>query len=219
MVKPTKEQLQLIKEVTQSNSDKFEVVYYRVADNLIYRDFSKFSLQTLYQLTPLLVGKPLTFDHKLDCVTNASGIIFASKLVRHTSIPPDVELDVNNRSQHNQEIIDSEGYVGLYCAVAIPSASEYINQFLTGVYKYVSVGGYRVRQYLCPLDGLNVLDEKCNHLIPTVALEWEGVDDNEVMMPYFIKEGLADNDLFELSVLLLPNCPNAKFQSQEDELF
>lgn len=187
-------------------ADELFVVNGLVADNLITRNFAKWSRKSLDQMSKLIVSVPTTLDHDWDSVKKVWGRTFEASII---TIPPgevpDEYLDKAGNYEFNKKIVQDEGLV---CCIA--SAFTSIDDEVLGRLRYIQVneistGGFSFTDFVCPECNVSFGTNQCRHYPPNSYIGRNADDPQEV--PYYIRHNLID--IMEWSFVTLPNLPGA----------
>jgi hypothetical protein len=191
-------------QLTPPAKEDFAVLTFVATDNLINRSYSKWHLEELPKIAKMILGCPFTLDHDWGQIDKSQGICFDAKILKENS--PDMTiLDQCNNKSLNQQIVKTEGYVSVEVDVAFPSMSPVLNLLRYGASGCVSLGGFVFQDIWCPLCNTSFDDPDCPHFIPS---PWEKKYKDTA--PYYIRKSIID--LAELSLVLIPNYPNAKIK-------
>lgn len=187
-------------------ADEVRKIVTAASDNLLTRSLGKFQPAGLEWFAKNIPGLPAIHDHEYE-TSNTWGRVFQAWHLSSPTCPLEI-MDRAGNLEYNRQIVEQEGFHRLYCAIYY-QAGSIDDSFRYGRLQEVSIGGFRVRDYLCPLcvgpDGNNLSfrDTKCPHYMPDY---WYGVTDS-MTAPFFIR--YQPYDLMEISQVVTPNIPNA----------
>ena len=145
------EELMLINQYTRKELSKNDVYVFSVVlcDNDIDRDFERFTVESLFELEKLFVGKTGIFDHDPKSKNQTARIISCK-----------VENVDSKKTKTGDE------YFRLVARAYIPrndSTRDIIDAIDSGILKEVSVG-CAVKENLCSLCSNDINSVKCNHI-------------------------------------------------------
>jgi hypothetical protein len=145
------EDLKLINEYTRRplQSDEVYIFNLVLCDNDLDRDFECFSLNALKKLESLFLGKTGIFDHEPKG-TNQMARIF------HTEVVRDESKKVHNGKDYY--MLKAKAYM-----IKNEKNKDLILEIDGGIKKEVSIG-CNVESCLCSICGLNMRNQKCNHV-------------------------------------------------------
>ncbi|NBU23827.1 MAG: hypothetical protein EBS38_08005, partial [Actinobacteria bacterium] len=166
----------------------------------------KWAVPDLYKLSDLLVGLPLTLDHDWDEVGKVVGRCFDSRVLQAKDVSSEI-LDKAGNYDWNKKIIKKEGHYQAIVDVFVERESAAEKGLRYGRLNEVSVGGFRITDFVCPLCEVSFTDDKCPHLMPSPWLEYADPETRKLAAPYYVRSGVYD--LMELSFVTTPNCCNA----------
>lgn len=174
------------------------------ADNLLNRGLGKWGVAELKQLAKLAPGNQLTLNHDWENVEKSQGLIYDARVIKADNDDP--AIDAAGNSKVNREIVANEGHYQMVIDVAFEKYSGILDRIRFGKVGKVSCGGFAYRDTWCPLCNTSFNDEKCPHGMP---MPWFGLtaETNEFIAPYYIRKDVYD--LGEVSLVLIPNLPNA----------
>lgn len=184
--------------------DDFVVVHFIACDNLLTRSLSKWGKEELPKIAKLIQGIPFTLDHEWGEVEEAQGLCFDAS-VQTSEATPEM-IDKAGNGIENKNIIEKEGYQYVDVSVAFPAFSPILEALRFGKCGAVSMGGFVYRERWCPLCECSFDDKKCPHFIPDMWMYHP--NKNDEVAPYYIRRDIFD--LGELSLVLIPNLPNAR---------
>ena len=147
----SEKELLLINQYTRKELSENDVYVFSVVlcDNDIDRDFERFTVESLFELEKLFVGKTGIFDHDPKSKNQTARIISCT---------------VENVESKKTKTGDD--YFRLVARAYIPrndSTSDVIDAIDSGILKEVSVG-CAVKENLCSLCGHNINSVECNHV-------------------------------------------------------
>ena len=179
------EDLALINKYTRRelNSDELYVFSVVLCDNDIDRDFERFTVESLFSLEKLFVGKTGIFDHNASA-KHQTARIFECKV----------------ESVDGQKTRTGDDYFRLVARAYIPKSeknSDIILSLDSGITKEVSVG-CAVKQTLCSICGCDIHSPACHH---TKGSEYNGE------LCYGELSGVYD--AYEFSFVAIPAQKNA----------
>jgi hypothetical protein len=184
-------------------ADELEIVTFVAADNLITRDQNKWHVRTLPKIAGLLAGLPMTLDHDWGSVEKVQGLVFKARVVKARE-PPEGLIDCCGCGRWNKDIVAEEGYQYVECSVAFPATAVVVSSLRLGAVGRVSIGGFLVNDYICPLCEISFFDEACPHWAPHDIRDTK----DKQFAPYKIRKGITD--LTEISLVLAGNLPGAR---------
>ncbi len=146
----TDEELSLVNQYTRRALTKDEVYIFSVVlcDNDIDRDFERFTVESLFELEKLFVGKTGIFDHQSSALNQTARVISAK-----------VE------SISDRKTATGDDYFRLVCRAYIPyteKTKEIIDSIDSGIIKEVSVG-CAVKHTLCSVCNNDIYSTQCHH--------------------------------------------------------
>ncbi len=146
----TDEELSLINKYTRRTLSKDEVYVFSVVlcDNDVDRDFERFTVESLFELEKLFVGKTGIFDHE-NSATNQTARIFSTKV---ESVP-------------DKKTITGDDYFQLVCKAYMPFTEknkDLIMSIDSGITKEVSVG-CAVKENVCSICSNDIYSANCHH--------------------------------------------------------
>lgn len=147
---PTEEELKLINNYTRREFKADEVYVFSVTlcDNDVDRDFERFTVESLFELEKLFVGKTGIVDHESRS-KNQTARIFKCKV----------------EAVEGKKTVTGDDYFRLTARAYIPVTEgnkETIASIDSGIKKEVSVG-CAVSKSICSVCGQKFLSQKCNH--------------------------------------------------------
>lgn len=206
---PTDKQLSLINQFIPAGQPSMTVsdvvtVPFVAADNLVNRSLDCWSVESLKSMAKMLPGLPMTLDHDWGDTSKEWGRIYSAECIRSQSAP-DAAIDRAGNSKSNRSIVAKDGFYQVIFEVFAPVDSPVVKALKRGHAGGVSTGGFQFTDYHCPLCNTTFYDDRCPHVPPD---RWLGVtDDDPDVAPYAIRVGLFD--IGEVSIVTLPNLPNA----------
>lgn len=187
----------------------------RASDNIINRSKKKWSIEILEAMAARTNGVSFLLNHDWEDVEASIGFIFDGFLRLETEPP---QRQAPDSEEHNNEIINSEGYWCYYAWVAIPRSHDSVGAVEERRQQFISTGGYvNKARYICPScskeKGFEVgvwdMNDEGKYLCPHSLPGWGWWDDSENMeMPYVVVNGVYDP--VEISVVTAGNLPNAE---------
>lgn len=207
---PTEEQLKRINQYLPNGVDKLAAdqvvtVPFIAADNLINRSYDKWDIDSLAVMAKLLPGLPAMLNHDWHDTTKTWGTIYNATLVQSRSAPA-IALNRAGNFDSNRQIVAKEGFAQVLFEAFAPVDSPVVQALRMGHPGGISTGGFRFKDYVCPLCNVSFNDEEnCPHLIPDSW--WRIPGSHKDIAPYAIRVGLFD--MGEASIVAIPNLPNA----------
>jgi len=181
------------------------VIPFVAADNLLSRSLDKWEIDSLKRMADLLPGLPAMLNHDWGDVGTVWGKVFDAHY-EHTKTAPSGMLSASVDRKMNSRVIRDEGFAQVVAQVFSDSGSQVAKAVADGYIGKVSTGGFYFKDYRCPSCNTSFMDDSCPHY-PPMRFQGEDIGGNPRMAPYSIRSGLSD--MGELSVVSLPNLPNA----------
>lgn len=203
---PTPEQMDKISEYTGLTPADIVVIKIRAADNLLNREWGAWGIKELHDLAAISPGIPLLLNHDWDRIQDSCGKVFDAEVRIHSG-SSDLSLKAINRAGNldvNRGIVGKDGYAELVFSCYMREYSGMTERILAGEWSHVSLGGFRFRDYYCPLCNIPFQDERCPHLLPHPTHD---IFDGEYA-PYYIRKDVFD--IGEISFVTIPNLPQAQ---------
>jgi hypothetical protein len=175
------------------------------ADNLINRSIDKWDIASLKEMVRLAPGLPATIDHDWYGAEKEWGRIYSATFISTPEAPPEAIDRAGNKAK-NTKIVKDEGYCAAIFEVFATVDKSIVQALYSGHSGNVSTGGFRFENYHCPICQTPFEDPLCPHVADDHWLTPEQRKDDRVA-PWAVRVGLYD--LGELSIVLIPNLPNA----------
>jgi hypothetical protein len=187
------------------SADQVVTIPFVASDNLVNRSLDRWDIDSLRRMAQLFPGLPVTRDHDWESADKEWGRVYAAHLVKVEDVPAQV-LDRAGNKQSNQAVIAEEGCWQVICEVFATVDKKTVQDLNSGHSGNVSTGGFRFRDYHCPICKTSFSDPKCPH-IPNHR--WLSAQERKELQvaDFSVRVGLFD--LGELSIVLIPNLPNA----------
>lgn len=204
--KPTALQLQKINQLIPQGfplvgTEDVTVITIKITDNFLNRGMSKWDTQSLKKMVELLPGKPALKDHNHESIDAAWGRYFEAQYIESNEVDDSI-LSAAGNQEHNQKIFDSEGYCAVYGAAFVANDHPILNDIRFARVGGNSLGGFRFKDFGCPICGTSLRNPKCPH-VPDTGY----VPDGAEATPYYVRVGLYD--LAESSLVNIPNYPGS----------
>lgn len=207
---PTADQLKVINSYMPSGAasltaESTTVVSFVAADNLLSRSLDRWDPDCLATMAERLPGLPALLDHDWEDTSKEWGRIFAAEVVRIDKASAEL-LDQAGNLEQNRKIVSKEGLVRVVFSVFSANDSPVVKALRRGHSGKISTGGFRFRDYWCPICDTSFSDPDCPHIPPYPG--W-GIypDEEDGIAPYATRIGLYD--IGEASIVTIPNLPNA----------
>lgn len=210
MAAPSASQLAKINQFLPVGADPFTAdqvvsIPFIAADNLINRSIDKWDVASLKSMVRLAPGLPATIDHDWCGAEKEWGRIYSADFVSTPEAPPEAIDRAGNKTK-NLQIIKDEGYCAAVFEVFATVDKPIVQSLYSGHSGNVSTGGFRFTDYHCPICQTPFEDPLCPHVCDDHWLTPEQRKSDRVA-PWAVRVGLYD--LGELSIVLIPNLPNA----------
>jgi hypothetical protein len=207
---PSNKAMNAINQLLPNGADKLTAeqvisVPFIAADNLINRSYDKWDIPSLATMAAMLPGLPAMLDHDWDDISKIWGTIYNAELVQSNSAP-NAALDRAGNLENNRKIVATEGFSQVVFEVFATVDSTVVRALQGGHPGSISTGGFRFRDYVCPLCNTSFSDEEnCLHVPPDNW--WRLPGTHATIAPYAIRVGMFD--IGEASIVSIPNLPNA----------
>jgi hypothetical protein len=207
---PSNKAMNAINQLLPNGADKLTAeqvisVPFIAADNLINRSYDKWDIPSLATMAAMLPGLPAMLDHDWDDISKIWGTIYNAELVQSNSAP-NAALDRAGNLENNRKIVATEGFSQVVFEVFATVDSPVVRALQGGHPGSISTGGFRFRDYVCPLCNTSFSDEEnCLHVPPDNW--WRLPGTHATIAPYAIRVGMFD--IGEASIVSIPNLPNA----------
>jgi hypothetical protein len=207
---PSNKAMNSINQLLPNGADKLTAdqvisVPFVAADNLINRSYDKWDIPSLATMAAMLPGLPAMLDHDWDDISKIWGTIYNAELVQSNSAP-NAALDRAGNLENNRKIVATEGFSQVVFEVFATVDSPVVRALQGGHPGSISTGGFRFRDYVCPLCNTSFSDEEnCLHVPPDNW--WRLPGTHATIAPYAIRVGMFD--IGEASIVSIPNLPNA----------
>lgn len=185
--------------------DNTIIVPLLAADNLVNRGLDKWDLPSLQRMAELAPGLPAMLDHDWEDVSKVWGKVFNAKY-EHSDKAPAKALNMAGNGKLNRRVVKEEGYGAAIFEVFSRPTHPVVMAIQDGYVGKVSTGGFEFKDFYCSECKTSFRDEDCPHYLPNKY--WgETHDKDPQVAPYAIRVGLSD--LGEVSIVTIPNLPNA----------
>ena len=187
----------------EMSADELYTFSVLLCDNDIDRDFEKFSVESLYQMAELFIGKTGIFDHNMSA-DNQSARIY----------------DCHVEADQSKKTADGEVYHKLLAKAYMPKTeknADLITEIESGIKKEVSVG-CSVKNIVCSVCHEDMRTHRCEHL---KGKEYQ--KGGKPVVAHAVLDGISD--VYEWSFVAVPAQRNAgvvknfKLSSQTNKFF
>jgi hypothetical protein len=143
---------------------------------------------------------PFTVNHDWNEVEEALGVVIDAQRLSLETAP---DKFVNNYAKKsNRSILKADGWMPVAGKVVFRNDNEILDQLSMGMGNKVSIGGFNVTDYWCPICRVSFEDRSvCSHVPPSMWYE-----DTDKTMPYIVRKDV--DDMGEVSLCLIPNAPS-----------
>lgn len=214
MGKPDAEQLRLMNQyrpmgMPEYTADDMVTVPLMASNNLLTWSGSRWAIAAVQKMADTYPGKPMLLDHSDYSVKESVGFVYDAQVIYSNAVPAEV-VEGAGETEYNEVIARAEGFYQLVAYAAIAANHPIIDALTMGRVSNVSTGCITDGTYLCPLDNteFDMNKMRCHegHYHPMAAY-WMGLDDDDVVAPYYIKDGVISS--YELSFVVVGNLPAA----------
>ena len=226
----TEDQLKLINQKRPANSSEYtaeelKVVPIAAANNLVSYGGMKWSVSSLITMSGSYANTAPDFmqDHEWYESDEVVGTVFDAQIWEIKSPSKKAMnylLKYSPAPDLDKAIIKQEGYYQVTCYGYIEASSEIASDILYGRRKDISIGGFQLPKFLCPLCSteskkVSFMDEECPHYMPygVFGRELRSKEQNKMYAPYYIADDFKQ--VVEVSLVVDGDCPQAKIIDQE----